>query len=355
MMRNYCFILSAIFILLSSCKEKDNDPISRFNKVFNIQSERLNVDTYKFTNYGKFLLFEKEQCIIKHSVNRESLIDKIYYNRDSLVSLIKWGQGPNESHNVLLMQKKDGNHYMMFDLRGKKSKLMDIDGKVIESSSLDEYYYSVIQTNSGYIAWNSQSKVNENKMFVQLDQNGMFVRTFGEFPKEDKFSMEVADPKSRMMAYQGKFVYNSKQDKIAYITSFGIIFEVYQLGESPHLIQKYHDAFPAYIPDSGPKHSSAIYKKENINGYTDICSTDQYIYTLYSGKTVKAASSQAILEAELTNHVLVYDWNGNCVCRFVTDKSLLSIDVSEDNRKLVALGWEDDFYLYSFDLSEANL
>ena len=55
------------------------------------------------------------------------------------------------------MQKIDGNHYMMFDLRGKKSKLMDIDGKVIESSSLDEYYYSVIQTNSGYIAWNSQS------------------------------------------------------------------------------------------------------------------------------------------------------------------------------------------------------
>ena len=53
--------------------------------------------------------------------------------------------------------------------------------------------------------------------------------------------------------------------------------------------------------------------------------------------------------------MLVYDWNGNCVCRFVTDKSLLSIDVSEDNRKLVALGWEDDFYLYSFDLSEANL
>ena len=61
------------------------------------------------------------------------------------------------------------------------------------------------------------------------------------------------------------------------------------------------------------------------------------------------------MDAKLTNHVLVYDWNGNCVCRFVTDKSLLSIGVSEDNRKLVALGWEDDFYLYSFDLSEANL
>ena len=107
-MRNYCFILSTIFILFSSCKEKDNDPINRFNKVFNIQSERLNVDTYKFTNYGKFLLYEKEQCIIKHSVNRKSLIDKIYYNRDSLVSLVKQGGGPNESHNVLLMQKKMG-------------------------------------------------------------------------------------------------------------------------------------------------------------------------------------------------------------------------------------------------------
>lgn len=356
-MKVYYCILSSIFSLfLFSCQKEKVDPISRFDKVVNIQGEKLNVDTYKFTSQGKFFLYEDEKCIIKQNERRNSLIDKVYYTQDSISSLLQHGNGPNESLNVFFMQKKGKAHFVICDFHRKKSKILDLSGKVIEESNLDACYFSVIQTNDGYIAWNSQRKVTDNKMFVQLDKDGSFIQTFGEFPKEDRFSIETADPKSRMMAYQGNLVYNPKENKMAFTTIYGIIFEIFQLGKKPFIIHKYHDAFPAYIPDSGPTHSSAIYKKdENIHGYTDVCSTDQYIYALYSGKTIKVISEQGVMDVQLTNQILVYDWNGNCVCRLVADKPLLNICVSEDDQELIALGWEDDYYLYTFDLSDVKL
>ena len=49
-----------------------------------------------------------------------------------------------------------------------------------------------------------------------------------------------------------------------------------------------------------------------------------------------------------SQNILVFDWDGNCVCRLVSDKPLFNICVSEDNNKLIALGWEDDYVGKSF-------
>ncbi|MBE6301301.1 MAG: hypothetical protein E7085_05530 [Parabacteroides distasonis] len=353
-MKNVCFVI--IFIcFFFSCQKKKVDPISRFDKVVNIQGKKLNVDTYKLNSQGTLLLFEKEQCVIKHNVMRDSHVDKISYTQDSVSSLLKHGSAPNESFYTSLMQKKDDSHFLVFDISKKRIITKDLLGNTTEEQNIEEHYPSVLETNGGYVARNSGSRVINNRRFVSLNKKGEFVNTFGEFPKKDRYSVEMADPQSRMMAYQGKMVYNPILNRMAFISFFGVIFEVYQLEENPYMIKKYHDVFPNYTVNSTSDYSSAVYKKGNIHGYIDLYATEHYIYALYSGKQMKSISEQAFMDVMLSNAIFVYDWNGNCVCRLVADKPLLNICVSEDNQELIALGWEDDYYLYSFDMSDVKL
>ena len=354
-MQHFCLVIAFLCLFLSCQEVEKKDLTARFEKVANIRGEKLNVETYKLNSLGGLLLFDKENCVIKHNVMRDSHIDKIFYTQDSLSVLLKHGGGPNESYNTFLMQKKDEGHFLVLDISKKRIMTKDLLGNTVEEQNIEEHYSSILQTNEGYVARNNGSRVRNNKRFVRLDEKGVYKDSFGDFPEQDRYSMEEADPQSRMMAYQGKMVYNPTNNKMAFISFFGVIFEVYQLSENPCLIKGYYDAFPSYVLDSNSKYSSAIYQKDNIHGYIDLCATNQYIYALYSGKQMQGVSEQAFMDVMLSNSIFIYDWDGNCVCRLLTDKPLLNICVSEDNRKLIALGWEEDFYLYSFDLSEANL
>lgn len=53
-------------------------------------------------------------------------------------------------------------------------------------------------------------------------------------------------------------------------------------------------------------------------------------------------------------YTYVYDWSGKCICRLVTDIRLFNICVTNDDKELIALGWDDDYHLYSFDLSKVT-
>ena len=52
------------------------------------------------------------------------------------------------------------------------------------------------------------------------------------------------------------------------------------------------------------------------------------------------------------NNILIYNWNGECVCRLFFDKKLFNICITDNNKELIAIEWEKDFCLYSFDLSK---
>lgn len=61
------------------------------------------------------------------------------------------------------------------------------------------------------------------------------------------------------------------------------------------------------------------------------------------------------MNAMLSNHILIYNWEGKCICKLNTDKKLFNICVTGGNDELIALGWDGDFALYSFDLSKCHV
>ena len=53
---------------------------------------------------------------------------------------------------------------------------------------------------------------------------------------------------------------------------------------------------------------------------------------------------------------LVYDWSGKCICRLVTDIKLFNIcQAINDDKELIALGWDSDYHLYSLIYQRLHL
>lgn len=106
-------------MFLLSCEHKETDPKSHFKHTFNIKAKKLNIDTYKLNSFGRMIPFEDHQCIIKENYLGQSLLDKIYYTKDSLQSFAELGEGPDENIMPRLMQKKDKSSVNIFDLQKK--------------------------------------------------------------------------------------------------------------------------------------------------------------------------------------------------------------------------------------------
>lgn len=113
------FIFAIIFTI--SCSHKEKEPKEYFKKVFNIESNKLNVDTYKINSFGRIIPFENQQLLIKENYMGESLLDQIYYTKDSIRSLAQIGSGPDEYIMLRLMQKANSEKLKMLDIQKNRS------------------------------------------------------------------------------------------------------------------------------------------------------------------------------------------------------------------------------------------
>lgn len=342
-------IIVAILILFTfSCNHSEKNSKEYFKNVFNIKSHKLNVDIYKINSLGRMIPFENEQCLIKENYIGESLLDKIYYTKDSVQSFSKIGSGPDEYIMLRVMQKNDQSSVKMLDVQKKQVITKDINGNVVDVLDLNCMPLSIIQAKDKYIISGLIDRnANDNKRYAILNDNGEFVLSFGDFPNDNN----NAGVKSKVLAYQDYIVYNPVLNRFASVCSSGAIFELYQIDTIPYLIKSNHDIYPVYINDSSPGYNSIKHGKDNVIGYTDIYATNRYIYTLYSGKKLNKHHDEGMMDAKLTNNILVYDWNGKCICRLISDVKLFNLCITENDQELIALGWENDFNLYSFDLS----
>ncbi|MBQ4162649.1 MAG: hypothetical protein IJD84_07205 [Parabacteroides sp.] len=346
------FIAFAAIAIVAGCNSPKIDTLSRFESVFPIKSQRLNVDSYKIKSFGKMRMVDSENCIVKENSRSESLIDLIFFKRDSIIPFAKLGNGPNEFIMPRIIQTNKENDVEIYDIHKKQLVTQKLSGEIVCSQNIKYQSLSLIKVNEGFVlSGNIGDRNFENKRYTLLDKDGEYIDSFGFFPDD-----QIDCPYDiKMFAYQGWMVYNSELNRFASVSFSGSILEIYQLQNNPSLIRKYHDLYPMYRNKSIAKTKGIQYTEENIIGYVDIYSTNKYIFTLYSGSQLNKKNNEEMHHAMTSQNILVFDWNGDCVCRLISDKPLFNICVSEDNKRLIALGWDDDYYLYSFDLSKVNL
>ena len=84
--------------------------------------------------------------------------------------------------------------------------------------------------------------------------------------------------------------------------------------------------------------------RTNRNGFYDVATNDDYIFTIYSGKSVESAG----LELSNCDYLMVFDWKGNPVACFRTDNPLRSVCC--EGNTVYGLDAIDQSTIYKFDL-----
>lgn len=348
----YIYIILTI-TLLFSCKENKvkNKTIDSLKKQYHLTGNKLNINPDKLNSTGKLILFEEESCIIKENNRGKYMLEKIYYEKDSLEYLAPIGNGPNEYLQVRLIGKLDEQSYDIIDIKTNKIIRYNLADSIIKSIKLEKFTLDAVSTPKGFIATGCFEDVDKDEYsrFSIFNASGKYVKSFGKFPDDGNSSPNS----NKLLAYQGRYTYNSFSNRLAYISRAGIIFEIYQLNDdNPMILKYYHELFPSYSNNNKGNKIQSKHSKDQVFGYTDICSTDKYIYALYSGKKLHEYKKEGIEAAESSKVIHVFDWNGEKICSYNTDIELLNITVSFDNKKLIATAWKDNYVLYSFNLPD---
>jgi hypothetical protein len=191
--------------------------------------------------------------------------------------------------------------------------------------------------NNRYVA----TGIYEDNHLMVLDEKGTSLKGFGEWPYQDEQEKKVPG-KIRASVYQGKLEVSPSGDKLVFAVKSGDMLYFYRVlpnGEL-ELISKQENAYAHYDHTNGAHYGSAPHH------YIDACTTEDYVYTLYSGRNLKEHGMSCFQG----NLIRVYDWEGNLVKKLQLDIDIKQMAVSKDNRKIYAIADLPDPVLVVFEL-----
>lgn len=354
-MKIFLFIYLLSLGCLISCSSKSENPAKEvpfnyFSNVYPIKHKALNITPEKLPSPGNMILYEKEGIIIKDNFKGESLVDKIYYLNDSVVSIARTGQGPNEFPFLQIAQQEPDGSILAVDAQSYKIHNLSLSGKILSSTKIENTPFNVIRIDSFFVAslFNYKYENKGNERYTLLNRQGEIIRAFGGFPDD---GIELSNS-LKMFAYQGTMVGCRQIRRMAFASRSGAILDIYEIEkDSIRPVALRHDIYAKYKDINIPGGFGTQHEKDETFGYLDMKATDDFIYTLYSGKQIKSKTEGGFEEASRSRHILIYDWNGNPVCQLETDINLMNICVSKDNKHLIGFSYENDYGLCSFDLS----
>ena len=142
------------------------------------------------------------------------------------------------------------------------------------------------------------------------------------------------------------------KDEFVYASLYGKIVEFYKLDRTENKIWSSvckNFIFPQYTPVEDNSEIESNFTVDNITGYIYACVSDEYVFLLYSGKTVRDSRKN------FSNQIEVYNWGGDLVKILMIDEDLSAFCVdsknrmiygvtySEEDEKALLLGYEIDF------------
>lgn len=147
---------------------------------------------------------------------------------------------------------------------------------------------------------------------------------------------EKSNPIYKFLTNQGILKKHPRVDKFIYSVNNSYNFDIISISnDSICLVKSNRVKSPKYKELSTGGITRAIPEEDNVAGYIDFATTEDYIYALYSEKKTNYAPGSNIL--------LVYDWNGNPIeiCKLNENVKYITVD-NENNILYAAVIDEED-------------
>ena len=266
------------------------------------------------------------------------------YSKDIIKDFGDIGQGPDNFLMPYSLSVSKENTFSFYDLNRRRYStiyLNEEDGSwrvehQFKSDSLAHIYVLPI-VNNQYIA----TGMYEDYRLVLLDKDGAFQKGFGELPYRDEEERKV-NGMIRSEIYQGELTVSPSGNKVAHALQKADIIYFYTITADGNLILKSEQlkSYPQYRYDVG-----AIDRDSPLH-YMGICSTEEYVYTLYSGRNYKDDKDKAFYG----NLIRVYNWDGMLVKQLQLDIDVCQFVVTQDNQEIYAISYLPDPVLVVFNL-----
>lgn len=177
------------------------------------------------------------------------------------------------------------------------------------------------------------------------DTHGKWIHSINQIPTEKDYN-ETSRP-ALAQAWRSFFDYNPAKKTLVMATQLGEVLEIYNLQNSSRTIK--------YGPNGEPvfqiSQSEGI--PTGIMGFSDVVVTDNFIYTVFHGRTFKEIANAMQEGVELEDggrYIYVFDLNGNPVQKYILDRAVYGIDVNEDTGTILATDVNSDEPILTFKI-----
>lgn len=357
-----------VFASICSCSlEKENktniqEPLSLFENSKTLEGEVVELDkdligfpAYRITQMDSLLVmydYRKagEKFLFVVDINEKKLIKKILNVgwAPCEFSLLLGLKTDNEKKNIHFMEP---NKRQFFNLSFNDLWLDSIQNPCPEliTTFLDENgektsFADVLKTNDGYYL--GLGPDTKQSMFSVLDPSGKVVKNLFDFPD---LGVDVSE---QDMNYYASYIYNgqiNKQpsgSKIAYVLQPGLLGIADMKDDSLKIINQFETIKPL-VEIRGRR---AVKKKEAKMGYVLSYVTQKYIFVGLCGKTLQETATTG--EGASSEHILVFDWEGNPIVSYALNYPVMGFTVDEKNEIVYAVSNipEPKIIKYTLDL-----
>ena len=337
MLRLPKILLVLIVITIAACKEKEAG--LRFNK----EEKLIGKEIFK-QEVNIFRLFYLEDYILSKNNNSSDFMFSVYNTKKELVKHIcKKGEGPGEFSDLTEFAGYDMENneikIHLLDIRKSILSTLNLSKSIKENSEIIENRYPIsIKSNFDQFLRYIKPNLLVGGV-INLDVNMSRVRFYNVKSKEivNNYPLVpfIENNKKEDLTFR-QYTYNTlytsilsvKPDKKRLVSAMHKFdrFDILNIEGKPTKVVEYNSEIN--------KKRNNPYSKDNESRvfYSDISTTNRYIYLLYINQAIVDYPNKSI-----STEVHVYDWNGNPIKKYLIPNYLNFITVNEDDTEMMGI------------------
>ena len=339
-MRTRVFLATCLFAFLFSCStKKEQEEVV----IQSLKHEVLMGDEYLIGKINDMALMNDSIPVVIN-VSSDKMFQVLDHSRKKVLEVGNVGQGPDDFLLSFGLSSEGKNTFTANDVNRRRFSTVhlnpeDDSWRVEHHLKFDSIMHIYIKpiANNWYVA----TGIYDDCHLMLLDEKGTPLKGFGEWPYQDEQEKKVPG-KIRASVYQGKLEVSPSKDKLVFAVTSGDMLYFYRVlpDGDLELVSKKENAYAHYDHSSGAHYGTAP------EHHIDACTTEDYVYTLYSGRSLKEYG----LKCFQGNLIHVYDWEGKLVKKLQLDIDIKQMAVTKDNRKIYAIADLPDPVLVVFEL-----
>lgn len=341
-MKQHLLLLSLVLLFISCDNSGSDDSVIKTEK---INHSKVFSDNEPIFRGGDMLHFDSDNSLIIVTYRDEYNLLKVNLDDNSIDKLLPVGNGPDEFARIDISEKTSDSTFLFQDSNSAQLFEMNIiTGEVKKDYNYtDRSYMEIVKMNDIYIG----TGVFDKGMFA-ISSHDDSVRYEHHYPEDNIDNSENAN---KAMAYQGTLLSNDNRERVMFCSIRFPYFEIFQLNEyEVSSIKKSYIGEFKYTVSPNKNMNFAAVDRNNREGYVDAAATSEYIYLLYSGRSITNADVETQEQARLANQILLYDWDGNQVKQYETDVDLKSICINKAESMIYAVSFNPDPEIVFFKL-----